>query len=81
MTDQKLTYSAIDGQCERGGFSKAHYYRGMKKGILPEGELIGGRRIIPDHLFDAAMRGEYKDGKVIAKQFVEEALTEGHADE
>ena len=61
MNNEKITYGSVDEQCKRGGISKSHYYRGMKKGILPEGHLVGGRRIIPDHLFDAAMRGEYEN--------------------
>tara|TARA_B100001057_G_scaffold372284_1_gene376466 strand:- start:171 stop:362 length:192 start_codon:yes stop_codon:yes gene_type:complete len=63
MSNGKITYGSVEEQCKRGGISKAHYYRGMKKGILPEGHLIGGRRIIADHLFDAAMRGEYRNEK------------------
>lgn len=61
MTRNKITYSSIDELCKRGGISKSHYYRGMNAGILPKGNKIGGRRPIPDHEFDAAMRGEYKN--------------------
>ena len=57
MNNEKITFGSVKAQCKRTGMSVPTYYRGMHKGLLPKGKLIGRRRIIPDHLVDEALLG------------------------
>lgn len=58
---KQITYGSVKAQCKRTGMSEPTYYRGMHKGLLPKGKLIGRRRIIADHLVDEALMGGKDD--------------------
>ena len=61
MTKVTITYGSVPKQCERIGISESTYYREMRKGNLPKGTKIGGRRTIADHEVDEMLLGGAED--------------------